>query len=243
MNQSYINKGMYVDNTLNVNTLNVTDTSNFSGKVSAQNMLNIEGNTSVATTFDVKGSAMFSKGFSSSNTLNLNNNKIINVSNASSGSDLANINSLIKYQPQYYSYQSNSIDYQWNVGSSFPWNSNPASFIDNTPNYSNYFSISDTNLLLATPGLYNLSIYVYKIGGGGNGYGGHLEVLYTDAWGSTTTLGWMYMWNEDGQNFPGSLVDLAIPVQFSGSVNISLIDQGYFKVQFFSFQLIYYPTS
>lgn len=243
MNQSYINKGMYVDNTLNVNTLNVTDTSNFSGKVSAQNMLNIEGNTNVATNFDIKGSAMFSKGFSSNNSLNLNNNKIINVSDNSSGSDLANINSLIKYQPQYYSYQSESLDYIWKLGSAYPWNSNNASFVDNSPNCWNYFNIDNNNLLLETPGLYNLSVYVYKSGGLGNGYGGHLQLLYTDVYGIESTLGWMYMWNEGGQNFPGSLVDIPISVTDSGAVSISLIDNGYFKVEFFSFQLIYYSTS
>lgn len=243
MSQSYINSGMNVNNTLNVNTLNVTGTSSFLGSATAKNMLNIYGNTNVGNSLTIKNSSLFSKGFSSSSSLNLNNNKIVNLGNPSSDSDLINLNTLNQYQPQYYSYQSDSGDYLWNVGTAYPWLNIPAVSTNYSSNYSDYFGFSDEELLLLKPGLYSFSVYIYKLGGLGNGYGGHLTLMYVDDTGNIFSLGWMYMWNENGQNFPGALVDISFPVLQSGSLKIYLVDNGYFKVQFMSFQIIHYPLS
>ncbi len=241
MNQSYVNKGINVNNVLNTNTLNVSLDSNFSGNTLAKNMVNVYGSTSVENGLTLQSSSLFSQGFSSSSSLNLNNNKIVNLGNPVSDTDLVNLNTFNQYQPQYYSYQSVAGAFWWDVNAYYPWLYLPASFTSHSPSYSNYFEFSEGDILLLSPGLYSFSVYIYKIGGLGNGYGGHLKLVYTDYGGNEHILGWMYMWNEDGQNFPGALVDLSFPVDQSGALSIYLIDNGYFKVEFMSFQIIHYP--
>lgn len=237
-----INLPTTVEYGCDTDTLSVSNSTEFSGNLQVMANATID-NLSIEGNFVVKGDTNFNGSIVANGNIDMQNNRVNSVPYPKDLTDGINLNVLKKGYPESFLGTTNCYLYWWwNGNTNYNWTSQLMSRIE-TPNINQYLTINGQQIQFMLPGFYKIGVTVGKSGYSGNGYGGFIQVSYTDVNNKQIIIGTAGLLNSGVINSQGSIQTSVIVKsgEEGGYIELGNNNGQGFKMDYLVFCITVYP--
>ncbi len=236
-----INLPTTVEENCYTDSLSVLNNAELSGNLQMMsnatiNSLSVEGN------FVVKKSANFNGDVITNGNIDMQNNRVTEVPSPKNLTDGINLEVLKKGFPESFLGVTNHYLYWWwDANASYIWTSQLINVMS-TDNVSQYITFNNQQIQFILPGIYKIGITVGKSGYAGNGYGGFIQVIYTNN-GKEVVMGSASLLNSGVINSQGSIQTSVIvnEGETGGYIELKNANGDGFKMDYLVFSITVFP--
>lgn len=236
-----INLPTTVEENCYTDSLSVLNDTEFSGNLQIMsnatiNSLSVEGN------FVVKGSTNFNGDVITNGNIDMQNNRVTDVSSPKNLTDGINLNVLKRGFPESFLGVTNHYLYWWwDADANYNWTSQLISVMS-TDNISQYITFNKQQIQFLLPGIYKIGVTIGKSGYAGNGYGGFMQVIYTNN-GKKSVMGSAGLLNSGVINAQGSIQTSVIvnKGETGGYIELKNANGSGFKMDYLVFSITVFP--
>lgn len=236
-----INLPITVEENCYTDSLSVLNDAEFSGNLQMMsnariNSLSVEGN------FVVKKSANFNGDVITNGNIDMQNNRVTEVASPKNLTDGINLNVLKRGFPESCLGVTNHYLYWWwDANANYIWTSQ-LNNVMLSDNIYQYIRFNNQQIQFMLPGIYKIGVTVGKSGYAGNGYGGFIQVIYTNN-GKEVVMGSASLLNSGVINSQGSIQTSVIvnKGETGGYIELKNANGSGFKMDYLVFSITVFP--